>query len=116
MVVFYFLAGVNHFFNPDFYMPIMPPYLPWHLFFIHFTGAMEILFSLLLIFPKTRRIGAFLIIILLIIIFPANIQMTINHWNDTGLYFWISVIRLPIQLLLIWWAYIYTEKNVMKPE
>lgn len=114
MIVFYFLAGVNHFYNPDFYMPIMPPYLPWHLFLIYFSGVMEILFALLLIPVRIRRVGAICIIILLILIFPANIQMTINNWHVSGLPFWISLIRLPIQIILIWWAALFARKNTTR--
>ena len=31
LAVFFVGAGVMHFVKPDFYVAIMPPYLPWHL-------------------------------------------------------------------------------------
>jgi uncharacterized membrane protein len=45
----------------------------------------------------------------LIAVFPANIQMTINYANEHNPDLWISIVRLPIQILLIWWAWVYTK-------
>jgi uncharacterized membrane protein len=111
MILFYIAAGLNHFINPDFYLPIMPLYLPWHLQLICIIGAFEILFALLLIPVKTRKAAAWLVIALLVAVFPANIQMTINYVSENNPDLWISIVRLPIQLLLIWWAWSFTRKN-----
>jgi uncharacterized membrane protein len=72
------------------------------------SGACEIVFGLLLIPDTTRSIAAWLIIVLLIAIFPANIQMSINFKRKNNPYFWITIVRLPLQFLLIWWAWSYT--------
>jgi uncharacterized membrane protein len=111
MAVFYICAGINHFLHPFFYTKIMPPYIPFHLELVYISGAFEILCGVLLIFPKTRRAGAWLTIALLIGIFPANIQMTVNYYNENNPDLWISIIRLPVQILLIWWAWIYASGN-----
>ncbi len=110
MAVFYVGAGINHFIVPDYYMAIMPPYIPWHLQVVYFTGACEIIIGLLLIPKTSRRVTAWILIALLIAIFPANIQMTINYANEGNPGLWYSILRLPVQLLLIWWAWIYTKK------
>ena len=109
MIAFYVIAGLAHFINPGFYLPIMPPYLPYHLELVYISGAFEILFALLLIPIKTRKAGAWLIIALLVAVFPANIQMFINYLNTNNPDLWISIVRLPIQLLLIWWAWGFTK-------
>lgn len=109
MILFYISAGLNHFINPEFYLPIMPPYLGWHLQLIYISGAFEIIFALLLIPQITRRTAALLIISLLIAVFPANIQMTINYFSENNPDLWISVVRLPVQLLLLWWAWSFTR-------
>jgi uncharacterized membrane protein len=109
MAVFYVGAGINHFIMPLYYMAIMPPYIPWHLQFVYITGACEILIGLLLIPKSTRRVTAWILIGLLIAIFPANIQMTINYANEGNPGLWYTILRLPVQLLLIWWAWIYTK-------
>ncbi|NOS84748.1 MAG: DoxX family protein [Ignavibacteria bacterium] len=112
MILFYTAAGLNHFINPAFYLPIMPPYLPWHLQLIYISGAFELLFAFMLIPEKTRRTSAWLIIALLVAVFPANIQMTINYVSENNPDLWISIVRLPIQLLLIWWAWMFTRENL----
>lgn len=110
MVIFYIAAGINHFINPAMYLAIMPPYISYHLPLVYVSGVCEILFALLLLPTGTRHIGAWLIIALLIAIFPANIQMAITYWRADSPYFWIAMARLPLQAPLIYWAWIYTRK------
>lgn len=112
MAGFYVLAGANHFWHPQFYLAIMPPWLGFHDELNYASGACEILFGLLLIPKQTRRIAAWLIILLLIAIFPANIQMMLNYIHERRPGLWITIVRLPIQLLLIWWAYIFAKKEL----
>ena len=114
MAAFYVIAGVYHFINPDFYKKIMPPWLPGHYFIIYFTGFCEIVFGLLLIPKQTRKPAAWSIIVLLVVVFPANIQMMLNYWHAQSPYLWLAILRLPIQLLLIWWAYIFARKRKIK--
>jgi uncharacterized membrane protein len=104
MVGLYLVAGLNHFWNPDFYRKIMTPWLGWHHELILLSGFFEILFALLLIPKTTRRFAAYGIIAMLIVIFPANIQMAINYYHQNNPQLWIALVRLPIQFLLIWWA------------
>lgn len=114
MSLFYVAAGVNHFWHPAFYHTIMPHWLPWHNELVFISGVFEILLGLLLLFSSTRRFAAWGIILLLVAVFPANIQMMINHWNESNPKLWISILRLPLQLLLIWWAYTITKNSKLK--
>ena len=109
MIILYVAAGINHFINPGIYLNIMPPWVPMHDEMVFISGVCEILFAVLLIFPSTRRLGAWLIIILLIAVFPANVQMTINDYHQHNPKLWLSILRLPLQILLIWWAYSFTK-------
>lgn len=109
MAVVYFAAGIYHFVQPGFYKKIMPPYLPYHMQLIYVSGVCEIVFGLLLLPASTRVFAAWAIIALLIAIFPANIQMAINFWQKKNPYLWIALLRLPLQVILIWWAYLYTK-------
>jgi len=109
MSLLYIAAGIYHFVNPKMYMRIMPAWLPYHLPLVYISGVCEIAFALLLIPESTRPVGAWLIIALLIAVFPANIQMLINFYNKQSPSLWIAVVRLPLQLVLIWWAWMYTK-------
>jgi uncharacterized membrane protein len=111
MVAFYFIAGINHFVHAANYERIMPLWLPYPLSLVYISGACEIVFGLLLIPPATRRIAAWLIIALLVAVFPANIQMMLNYWHRHDPQLWITILRLPLQIVLVWWAYGYTGRS-----
>jgi uncharacterized membrane protein len=111
MAVFYMTAGAYHFINPFFYKKIMPPWLSWHYSLIYISGVCEIIFGLLLIPVPTRRLAAWGIIILLVAVFPANIQMMLNYRHQQNPNLWITVLRLPLQPLFIWWAYQFTKNK-----
>ena len=95
--------GIDHFFNPEWYEPIVPEILGHPRFWVLFSGGFEIIFGIFLIIPKTRRNAAYLGIILLAVLYLANFNMWINdipldnkNYSDE----W-HVIRLVIQITLI---------------
>lgn len=110
MALVYVAAGIYHFVNPKLYMKIMPTYLPSHLQLIYISGVIEIVLGILLIPESTRPIASWLIIALLIAIFPANIQMAINFWQKNSPSLWMALARLPLQGVLIWMAWIFTKR------
>ncbi|MBA4168560.1 MAG: DoxX family protein [Chitinophagaceae bacterium] len=109
--IFYVLAGINHFWRPAVYAAIMPPWLPWHAQFVYISGILEILFGGLLLPSVTRKLAAWAIIGLLIAVYPANIQMAVNYITEHNTRTWIAIARLPIQFVLVWWAWIYTKPS-----
>jgi len=111
MAAFYVIAGAYHFIYQDFYKIIMPPWLPWHYFLINVSGVCEIVFGLLLLPKKTRKPAAWAIIVLLVAVFPANIQMMLNFRHQQSPYLWVAMLRLPLQPLLIGWAYQYARER-----
>ena len=109
MSFLYALAGLNHFINPKFYLKIIPSWIPLHNAVNYGSGSAEIILSVLLIPLATRITAAWLIIVLLILIFPANIKMCMDFYSRGHAYFWVTFLRLPLQLVLIWWAWVYTR-------
>ena len=109
MSLLYLTAGISHLISPKFYIDIMPPWLSWHRELVFISGICEICLGLLLIFVPTRRLAAWGIIGLLVAVFPANIQMMLNYANEDNSDLWLSIVRLPFQILLIWWAYGFTK-------
>ncbi|QIP17183.1 DoxX family protein [Spirosoma aureum] len=103
----YIAAGLNHFINPKTYLSIMPPYIPAHSMLVMLSGVAEVLLGIGLLFPATRSLSAWGLILLLIAVFPANVYMaTASRFRKFPV--WLRWARLPIQGLLIWWAYQYT--------
>ena len=102
--LFFVVAGAAHFFNPSFYLTIMPPALPQPLALVYLSGLFEILGGLGLLFPRTRRFAGHGLILLLIAVFPANIYMFTQSVKNSGL----SVesvflaLRLPVQVFFIY--------------
>ena len=90
-------------------MKIMPPYVPYPLAMVYISGVFEVLLALLLLPLATRHVAAWLLILMLIAIFPANVQMAVNFWRRHNPYLWVAILRLPLQIPLIYWAWLYTK-------
>jgi uncharacterized membrane protein len=111
LAMFFVAAGAMHFLRPDFYLQIMPPYLPWPLALVYFSGACEVLVGCTVVPLATRRFAGFGLIALLVAVLPANVQMAIDpevvaDWNIPA---WILWLRLPFQGVLIAWVYWATQ-------
>jgi len=111
LALLFVLAGANHFRDPEFYLRMMPPPLPWHSALHLIAGVFEILFGVMLLAPKYQRLAAWGLIALLVAIYPANIYMAMNpqlfpEFSPTGLW-----IRLPFQFVFIAWAWWFTRKD-----
>ena len=111
MSALYILAGINHFIFTKQYVSIMPSWLPWHQGLVYISGVLESAYGLLLLPRFTRQLSALLIIALLIAVFPANIQMSINYYEEHNPHLWLAIVRLPLQFVLIYWAYIYAKND-----
>ena len=107
--LFFVLAGLNHFVSPAFYLRIMPPYLPWHLPLVYLSGFFEVLLGTLLLWPQVRRPAAWGLIALLVAVSPANVHMALHPELYPEISPALLWARLPLQLVLIGWAYQYTK-------
>ncbi|MEZ5040892.1 MAG: hypothetical protein R2828_13435 [Saprospiraceae bacterium] len=106
MAALYIYAGISHFRNPKFFLRITPSWVPQPEKVNLLVGAIEIGLGLLLLLPATTSFAAWGIIALLIAVFPANVF----HFQKAlkkGRMVWPTLIRLPIQGLLIYWAYTF---------
>ncbi len=113
-------AGINHFIHPDFYLKIMPWYFPAPLMLIYISGICEMLLGLGVLPLKTRKISAVLTIVMLVLFLTVHVQMLIDTYHTGGLIFWIAVLRLPLQYVLIRWSWLVYKKytkpfNFKKP-
>ena len=112
MSFFYVLVGIDHFKNPDWYIKIIPPVLPFKLEMVYFSGLFEILFGFLLLFKKTRKISGWGLVFLLLAVYPANIYLAITNGEAMNTTAYIAWGRLPIQFLLIGLAYWHANENI----
>src|SRR4028119_1045708 len=93
------LAGLYDFINPAFYLRMMPPYLPWHLFLVYLSGCFEATLGLLLLIPRYTRYAAWGLIALLVAVFPANVHMALNPQLYPDISPHTLWLRLPLQAL-----------------
>ena len=103
-------AGVNHFRDPQFYVKIMPPYLPWHYELVLISGVFEVLGGIGLLIPQFRVAAAWGLIALLVAVFPANLHMALNPQDYPRFSPAVLWGRLPLQAVFIVWAYWFTKK------
>jgi uncharacterized membrane protein len=101
-------AGTLHFISPDFYLKIMPPYLPWHPGLVYLSGLIEIALGLFVLVPRLSRVAAWGIIALLIAVFPANIHLYQHQEIMPGPPL-LHLLRLPLQAVFILWAFWHTR-------
>ncbi|GAB3515201.1 DoxX family protein [Emticicia fontis] len=104
----FILAGITHFIKERAFIKIMPPYIPYHKLMVLISGVAEIVLGLGLLFNLTRVHAAWGLILLLIAVFPANLYMATSgkFYKIPSILLWL---RLPLQLVLIWWVYQYTK-------
>ena len=105
--IFYVIVGIKHFIDPNFFLAIVPPYLPYHLELVYISGLFEILFGIMILLPKYRYWGSVGLILLLIAVFPANIYLfqSVEAQKAIGATQEIATWRLPVQGIFIWVAY-----------
>ena len=108
--MFMVAAGTMHFIKPDFYVQIMPPYLPLHRELIYLSGFFEIALGLLLLIPRFSRLAGWGIMALLVAVFPANIYLY-QHQDLLPASGSLHFLRLPLQGLFLMWAYWHTRPN-----
>jgi len=107
MAILYIAAGINHFLMPRFYLKIIPPILPFPKMINWVSGVAEIVLGVLLLLPTYTSMAAWGIILLLILVYPANIYHFMKALKKKKMVF-VVALRLPLQFLLIWWAYSFT--------
>jgi uncharacterized membrane protein len=112
----YVFAGSLHFTRPGSYLAIMPPYIPWPLAVVYVSGAAEILGGIGVlvpdgfVFPRTRAFAAWGLVALLVAVSPVHINMCLHPEQFPTIPLWVVWLRLPLQLPLIGWAWLYTRR------
>jgi uncharacterized membrane protein len=119
MIVFYIFAGYNHFANPSFYYPIIPPYLSeWSRSVNLLSGIIEIALALMLIPSGTRKAAAWGIFIMLIAFIPSHIyfiqkgHFQLGSFEVTPFIAWFRL--LVIHPVLLFWAWYISKTEDIK--
>lgn len=102
-------SGVLHLVRARPYRRMVPkPLAPWRAEVVAVSGLAEISCALLLLIPKTRRVGAYASAWLFVAVFPANVHTALHGGDADGALpanrAAVAWLRLPLQVPLIWWA------------
>lgn len=108
MMLMLWFASLGHFMFTKGMVMMMPSFIPYKGALVYLTGVMEIILGPLLVINSTRHIAGIILLIMFVIMLPANINAAIKHvdfekatYNGSGTgYFWF---RIPLQLLFIAW-------------
>jgi uncharacterized membrane protein len=107
------VIGAVHFTDPEPFVKIVPDYLPYHLELVYLSGFFEVLAGFGLLIPRVSRAAAWILVVLFITVFPANIYQAVNNIAVPALphdppLIWL---RLPFQAFLVAWAWWFTSDN-----
>jgi uncharacterized membrane protein len=115
MATLYVVAGVAHFVAPKGFAQVVPPSLPNPLALVYLSGVAEVVLGLGVLHPRTRKPSAWGLVALLVAVFPANVYMATSDvvvrgtpWGTLDPSPLVRWGRLPLQAVLIAWAWWYT--------
>ena len=111
LAVFFVVAGANHFLNPDFYVGIMPAWLPAHRMLVWISGGLEVIGGLCVLTPSVRGAAGWGLVLLLLAIFPANVHMALHPELYANIPPAALYLRLPVQGLFMVWAFWATRPD-----
>lgn len=113
--IFIIYGGIQHFVNPNFYIPFVPTFLPYATIVIYISGFIEVFLGILLLLNKKyAQHGALGIFFLMLLFLPIHIWDVFSKNPAIGSHN-AALIRLPIQFILIIFAWkIYKDLSKKK--
>lgn len=109
MAVMLIVTGISHFTNTDELVAIMPDFMPAKREMVYFTGVIELLAVVGLLWDKTARLTSVLLIIFFLAVLPANIAGSLKSVQFGGMEYgpWYLLFRIPLQIFFIWWVWFF---------
>ncbi len=105
----YIFAGVMHFVKPKAYVRIMPSIFKNKKRWVLLSGGAEILLGITLLYEPFKDYAIYGIIAMLIVFLWVHFYMLSSKKAGLGIPKWILILRIPLQGLLIWWAFYYLQ-------
>jgi uncharacterized membrane protein len=106
--LFFVVTASGHFFQTAAMAEMLPPAVPFRMELIYLTGVLELLGAAGILLPGLERLAGLGLILLLLGVLPANVYAAFNHvafgGHELGSAY--LLVRVPFQLLLMWWIYI----------
>lgn len=108
--VMFVLIGIMHLATPRKLTYMIEGWVPYALELVLISGLLEIVFGIGLLVPAVRIYAAWGLILLLIVMFPANIYVAVKQLPAPGglpakpWYTWSRLAFQPVYIAWIWWC------------
>lgn len=113
MAIFIVFTGFTHFKFQKGMALMIPDFIPAKMFWVYFTGLIEIAAGVGLMIPSIREVTAVLLIVFFVLIFIANINSSrkrVNlfkaNYSGPGMSYLYRE-RIPMQVILIAWTWFF---------
>ena len=112
MSVILVITAIGHVVYAKGMILMMPDVIPFKKEVVYLTGIIEFCAAVGLLIPRFQHFTAWLLILFLLFVLPANIHATLKHVDFiTGTYTGPGVsylwIRIPLQVIFIAWTYYF---------
>ena len=109
MAVMLIVTGVSHFMNTQPMVEMMPDFMPAKRELVYFTGVCELLAVVGLLWDRTARLAAILLVIFFVLVLPANIVGSLKSVQLGGMEYGplYLLFRVPLQIFFIWWVWFF---------
>jgi uncharacterized membrane protein len=105
---FMIFGGINHFIKPEMYAPFIPDFLP-SLAINYLAGIAEIAVGVGVFIPRFRSMATLGILIMMLVFLPLHVFDVFKENPAIGSH-QAALIRLPLQFVLIAWAWFIHKK------
>lgn len=109
-------TAIGHFKFIEGMTMMIPGFIPFKKEIVYLTGIMEVILGLGLMFPRLRTTSAIILVLMFVLMLPANINAAIRHidyekanFEGSGIgYLWF---RIPLQVFFIAWLWFFSIRN-----
>ena len=108
--IMFCLIGLSHLTKPELLTYMVEGLLPHPRLVVYGTGLLEIILGLGLLYPPTQRACTWGLLVLLVAVFPANLNVALNQLPPPGglpakpWYVWSRLAFQPLYMAWIWFA------------
>jgi uncharacterized membrane protein len=116
LTLFFLFTALGHFVRAEEMAEMVPPAIPYRVEAVYVTGVLELLGAVGVWVPGLMRPTGLCLILMLICLLPANVYAAINRveFGGHGAGPAYLLVRVPFQLLVIWWTYFATEQKWLR--
>lgn len=115
MTFTYLFAGLAHLTHFDYFLGLVPSFIPHPALLVAAVGLSEILLSFFLPLRATRKWACYFLLLFLAFTLPIDVFVLVKNGAGIPLAYWILAARLPFHVALMLWAWWHSRPGVDSP-